>query len=242
MGLARAFDPVEGGFGGAPKFPPSLALEFLLRRLARRPDDHHARQIVDLTLGKMAAGGIYDQVGGGFHRYSVDGQWLVPHFEKMLYDNALLARDYALAHRVTGSPDHARVAQETLDYLLREMRLPGGGFAAAQDADSPGGEGAFFVWTPRGARGPAARGPGAGGDPALRRPAGGELRGQDDPAPGGARSTRSRASWARTRGRCWPPPGGRSTRPARAGPRRRATTRSSPPGTAWRSPRSPTPA
>jgi hypothetical protein len=149
VGLARAFDPVEGGFGGAPKFPPSLALEFLVRRLARRPDDHHARQIVDLTLGKMAAGGIYDQVGGGFHRYSVDGQWLVPHFEKMLYDNALLARDYALAHRVTGSPDHARVAQETLDYLLREMRLPGGGFAAAQDADSPGGEGAFFVWTPQ---------------------------------------------------------------------------------------------
>ncbi len=148
VGLARAFDPVEGGFGGAPKFPPSLALEFLLRRLARRPEDHHARQIVDLTLGKMAAGGIYDQVGGGFHRYSVDGQWLVPHFEKMLYDNALLARDYALAHRVTGSPDHARIAQETLDYLLREMRLPGGGFAAAQDADSPGGEGAFFVWTP----------------------------------------------------------------------------------------------
>jgi len=148
VGLARAFDPVEGGFGGAPKFPPSLALEFLLRRLAKRPDDHHARQIVDLTLGRMAAGGIYDQVGGGFHRYSVDGQWLVPHFEKMLYDNALLARDYALSHRVTGNPDHARVAQESLDYLLREMRLPGGGFAAAQDADSPGGEGAFFVWTP----------------------------------------------------------------------------------------------
>ena len=149
VGLARNFDPAEGGFGGAPKFPPSLALEFLLRRLAQRPDDHNAREIVDRTLGKMAAGGIYDQVGGGFHRYSVDGQWLVPHFEKMLYDNALLARDYALAHRVTGAPEHARIAQETLDYLLREMRLPGGGFAAAQDADSPGGEGAFFVWTPQ---------------------------------------------------------------------------------------------
>ena len=138
----------EGGFGGAPKFPPSLALEFLLRRVWRRPDDHHSREMLELTLGKMAAGGIYDQVGGGFHRYSVDGNWLVPHFEKMLYDNALLARAYALAHRVTGSPDHRRVAEETLDYLLREMRLPGGGFAAAQDADSPGGEGAFFVWTP----------------------------------------------------------------------------------------------
>src|SRR5690606_27286923 len=108
----------------------------------------HAREMVELTLGKMAAGGIYDQVGGGFHRYSVDRHWVVPHFEKMLYDNALLARDYAIAHRLTGAPEYARVAQETLDYLLREMRAPGGGFAAAQDADSPGGEGAFFVWTP----------------------------------------------------------------------------------------------
>ena len=144
--------PSEGGFGGAPKFPPSLALEFLLRRLARRPDDHNARQIVDLTLGKMAAGGIYDQVGGGFHRYSVDGQWLVPHFEKMLYDNALLARDYAIAAGVTGAPEHARIAQETLDYLLREMRLPGGGFAAAQDADSPGRRGRLLRLDAAGAR------------------------------------------------------------------------------------------
>ena len=148
VGLARVFDPVEGGFGGAPKFPPSLAIEFLLRRLWRRPDDHHAREMVARTLGKMAAGGIHDQVGGGFHRYAVDGHWLVPHFEKMLYDNALLARDYALAYRVTGADEHARIAQDTLDYLVREMRVPGGGLAAAQDADSPGGEGAFFVWTP----------------------------------------------------------------------------------------------
>ena len=149
VGLARIFDPADGGFGGAPKFPPSLALEFLARRVWRRPDAHHSREILELTLGKMAAGGIYDQVGGGFHRYSVDGHWLVPHFEKMLYDNALLARAYTLAHRVTGSPDHRWVAESTLDYLIREMRLPGGGFAAAQDADSPGGEGAFFVWTPQ---------------------------------------------------------------------------------------------
>ena len=149
VGLARMFDPEQGGFGGAPKFPPSLALEFLVRRLWRRPDAPHARDMVELTLGRMAAGGIHDQVGGGFHRYSVDGRWLVPHFEKMLYDNALLARAYALAFRVTGSAAHSAVAQGTLDYLLREMRLPRGGFGSAQDADSPGGEGAFFVWTPQ---------------------------------------------------------------------------------------------
>jgi uncharacterized protein YyaL (SSP411 family) len=149
VGLARVFDPTQGGFGGAPKFPPSLALEFLLLRLWRRPDDHHTREMTELTLARMAGGGIYDQIGGGFHRYSVDGHWLVPHFEKMLYDNALLARAYALGYRLTGSPEHRRVAEETLDYLLREMRRPDGGFAAAQDADSPGGEGAFFVWTPQ---------------------------------------------------------------------------------------------
>jgi uncharacterized protein YyaL (SSP411 family) len=148
VGLARMFDPRHGGFGGAPKFPPSLALEFLLRRVWRRPDDRHPREMAELTLHRMAAGGIRDQVGGGFHRYSVDDVWLVPHFEKMLYDNALLARAYALAWRVTGAAAHREVAQDTLDYLLREMRAPDGGFCAAQDADSPGGEGAFFVWTP----------------------------------------------------------------------------------------------
>jgi uncharacterized protein YyaL (SSP411 family) len=148
VGLARSFDPVEGGFGGAPKFPPSLALEFLLRRVWHRPDDTHAREMAEITLRRMAEGGIHDQVGGGFHRYSVDAVWLVPHFEKMLYDNALLARAYTLAHRVTGDEDYRTVAESTLDYLVREMRAPDGGFASAQDADSPGGEGAFFVWTP----------------------------------------------------------------------------------------------
>lgn len=147
IGLARAFDPVNGGFGGAPKFPPSLALEFMLRRAERHPGETNTREMAELTLRRMADGGMYDQVGGGFHRYSVDAVWLVPHFEKMLYDNALLARVYAHAHRLTGDPDWARVAEETLDYLLREMRGQGA-FAAAQDADSPGGEGAFFVWTP----------------------------------------------------------------------------------------------
>jgi len=148
VGLARLFDPSHGGFGGAPKFPPTLALEFLLRRAWRRPDDHHAREMAEITLRRMDAGGIHDQLGGGFHRYSVDEVWLVPHFEKMLYDNALLAGVYALAWRVTGHPRYREVAEDTLDYLLREMRAPEGGFAAAQDADSPGGEGAFFVWTP----------------------------------------------------------------------------------------------
>ena len=145
--LAMSFDPVQGGFGGAPKFPPHLALEFLLRRLWADPQDHNARQMVETTLHRMADGGIHDQVGGGFHRYSVDGIWLVPHFEKMLYDNVLLARVYAMAYRVTGEARWREVAERTLDYLLREMRAPDGGFAAAQDADSPGGEGAFFVWT-----------------------------------------------------------------------------------------------
>lgn len=146
-GLAMAFDPSQGGFGGAPKFPPHLALEFLLGRLWADPKDHNARQMLETTLHRMADGGIHDQVGGGFHRYSVDGIWLVPHFEKMLYDNALLARVYAMAYRVTGEPRWREVAERTLDYLLREMQAPDGGFAAAQDADSPGGEGAFFVWT-----------------------------------------------------------------------------------------------
>ncbi|MEW6583962.1 MAG: thioredoxin domain-containing protein, partial [Actinomycetota bacterium] len=148
VGLARQFDPVEGGFGAAPKFPPSLALEFLVRRVWRRHDDTHAREMAELTLRRMAEGGIHDQVGGGFHRYSVDAVWLVPHFEKMLYDNALLARAYLLAHRVTGDGEHRHVAERTLDYLLRELRAPDGGFASAQDADSPEGEGAYFVWTP----------------------------------------------------------------------------------------------
>jgi uncharacterized protein YyaL (SSP411 family) len=148
VGLARQHDPANGGFGSAPKFPPSLTLEFLLRRAWADPDSPHAREIAELTLARMAAGGIYDQLGGGFHRYAVDAIWLVPHFEKMLYDNALLARAYALADRVTGNAAHRRVATETLDYLLREMRRDDGAFAAAQDADSPGGEGAYFVWTP----------------------------------------------------------------------------------------------
>ena len=143
--LERQFDPAEGGFGGAPKFPPSMRLELLIRRFLRTGEPS-ARAMAEKTLSKMAAGGMYDQVGGGFHRYSVDAHWLVPHFEKMLYDNAMLARVYLLAHRAFGVEDYARVARETLDYLLREMTPGGGGYYAAQDADSGGEEGTFYVW------------------------------------------------------------------------------------------------
>jgi uncharacterized protein YyaL (SSP411 family) len=143
--LAREFDAVRGGFGGAPKFPPSMRLELLVRHFLRT-GDASARAMVETTLAGMAAGGIHDHVGGGFHRYSVDEHWLVPHFEKMLYDNALLARTYLLAYRAFGTADHARVARDTLDFLLREMTPEGGGFFAAQDADSGGEEGTFYVW------------------------------------------------------------------------------------------------
>jgi uncharacterized protein YyaL (SSP411 family) len=146
--IARQFDPAHGGFGGAPKFPPSMRLELLLRRWLRR-GDAQARRMVEKTLDAMAAGGMYDQVGGGFHRYSVDAHWLVPHFEKMLYDNAMLARVYLLAYRAFGRPDDARVVRETLDYLLAEMTPAGGGFFSAQDADSGGEEGTFYVWNPK---------------------------------------------------------------------------------------------
>ncbi|HEY7574884.1 MAG TPA: thioredoxin domain-containing protein, partial [Thermoanaerobaculia bacterium] len=145
--LLTDFDETHGGFGGAPKFPPAMRLEVLLRR-HRRLADAETRRIVETTLEKMAAGGLYDQIGGGFHRYSVDAEWLVPHFEKMLYDNAMLARLYLLAAREFGRDDFRRVARETLDYLLAEMTPPEGGFFAAQDADSGGHEGTFYVWDP----------------------------------------------------------------------------------------------
>jgi uncharacterized protein YyaL (SSP411 family) len=148
--LAARFDEAHGGFGGAPKFPPHHALALLLEAV-RRGDADDAPRLLTVTLDKMALGGVYDHVGGGFHRYSTDAHWLLPHFEKMLYDNALLARVYADAFRVTGRHSYARVARETCDWVLRDMQdrtaSGPGGFHAALDADSEGEEGKYYVWT-----------------------------------------------------------------------------------------------
>ncbi|MEU3423793.1 thioredoxin domain-containing protein [Streptomyces murinus] len=152
LGLTREYDAQRGGFGGAPKFPPSMVLEFLLRHHARTGAEG-ALQMAQDTCERMARGGLYDQLGGGFARYSVDRDWIVPHFEKMLYDNALLCRVYAHLWRATGSELARRVALETADFMVRELRTNEGGFASALDADSDDGsgrhvEGAYYVWTP----------------------------------------------------------------------------------------------
>ncbi|WP_328873512.1 thioredoxin domain-containing protein [Streptomyces sp. NBC_00287] len=153
LGLTREYDAQRGGFGGAPKFPPSMVVEFLLRHHARTGAEGALQMAAD-TCERMARGGIYDQLGGGFARYSVDREWTVPHFEKMLYDNALLCRVYAHLWRSTGSELARRVALETADFMVRELRTNEGGFASALDADSDDGtgkhvEGAYYVWTPQ---------------------------------------------------------------------------------------------
>ena len=145
--LVQQTDRRHGGFGDAPKFPHPMALDLMLRR-HRATGDQALWDAAIITLDAMGRGGLFDQVGGGFHRYSVDAHWGVPHFEKMLYDNAQLAPAYLHAYQLSGRDDMREVCTRTLDYLAREMLLPEGGFAASQDADSPGGEGAFFVWTP----------------------------------------------------------------------------------------------
>ena len=224
--LAGTFDSEWGGFGAAPKFPSTMSLDLLLLWHLRTGDET-AREIVTVSLDAMASGGMYDHIGGGFARYSVDRQWLVPHFEKMLYDQALLVRVYAHAATALDHPQPAQrwrqVVTETVEYVLRDLRQPGGGIASAEDADSPGPdghghEGLFHTWTVDEVR--AVLGCRRRRRPRLLRHHGRrQLRGPLDPEPS-ARPGPVRAV-ARDRGR--PPASAR--RPLRRVPARDSTTR-----------------
>ena len=183
--LARRFDTHWGGFGPAPKFPQPDTLELLLRAHARHPDDAEALAMVVTTLDAMASGGMYDHLGGGFARYSTDGRWLVPHFEKMLYDQALLVRAYLHAWQVTGEDRYLQVLTETIDYVRRDLRHPDGGFYSSEDADSEGHEGTFYVWTVDELRDAARRRRRRRHRLVGRQPAR-QLRGHEHPPPAGA--------------------------------------------------------
>ncbi|MYG98169.1 MAG: thioredoxin domain-containing protein, partial [Acidimicrobiaceae bacterium] len=161
--ILSSFDPEWGGFGGAPKFPAAMTLASALR-IHRRSDRPELLRVVRTSLDAMASGGIYDHLGGGFARYSVDHRWLVPHFEKMLYDNALLTRVYLHAWMVTGEAAHRQVVDETIGYVLRDLRHPDGGFYSAEDADSEGVEGKFYVWSEPELRAVVRAAAGAGAD------------------------------------------------------------------------------
>ncbi|WP_416210117.1 thioredoxin domain-containing protein [Frankia sp. Cr1] len=248
----RTFDQANGGFGTAPKFPPSALLEMLLRHSARTGDGASLRMVVS-TCERMARGGIYDQLAGGFARYSVDATWTVPHFEKMLYDNAQLLRVYLHLWRATGSALAQRVTRETASFLLSDLRTAQGGFASALDADTvlPAGQGVDRAHGVEGAPVRTAwRVPPMSGrrvslsTSSARRTAAGPRICSASPWQGRSSTGRPFLRWPWTRmiirgsTGCGPD----SRRPGRAGPSRAVTTRLSPPGTVWRSPRWPRPA
>ena len=232
--MMRGFDPLHGGFGQAPKFPHPMDLKVLLRHHARTGDSQ-ALHIVRHTLDKMARGGIYDHLGGGFARYSTDDRWLVPHFEKMLYDNALLTSVYLEAYQATRDADFGRVARETMDYVLGRMTGPEGAFYSTEDADSEGVEGQILRLDPR--RSHRGSGAGSGQDILLRlrRDGAGQLGRAQHPQPAPDDQSGGQVCWAATRISC-----GASWRPAvpscwpcaKGACRRPRTPRSSSRGTA----------